>query len=44
VIAGNPNPGLLTVTIGRGSADGVLADMAVIAPAGIVGRIIGAPA
>jgi rod shape-determining protein MreC len=44
VIAGNPNPGMLTVTIGRGSADGVLADMAVIAPAGIVGRIVGAPA
>jgi rod shape-determining protein MreC len=44
VIAGNPNPGILTLTIGRGSADGVLADMAVIAPAGIVGRIVGAPA
>ena len=44
VIAGNPNPGMLTVTIGRGSADGVRADMAVITPAGIVGRIIGAPA
>jgi rod shape-determining protein MreC len=44
VIAGNPNPGMLTITIGRGSADGVRKDMAVIAPAGIVGRIIGAPA
>ena len=44
VIAGNPNPGLLTITIGRGSADGVQTDMAVIAPAGIVGRIIGTPA
>lgn len=44
VIAGNPNPGLLTITIGRGAADGVQKDMAVIAPAGIVGRIIGAPA
>ncbi len=44
VIAGNPNPGLLTITIGRGSADGVQKDMAVIGPAGIVGRIIGTPA
>jgi rod shape-determining protein MreC len=40
VIGGNPNPGMLTITIDRGSADGVLADMAVIAPTGIVGRII----
>lgn len=44
VIAGNPNPGMLTITIGRGSAEGVQKDMAVIAPAGIVGRIIGTPA
>jgi len=44
VIAGNPNPGMLTITIGRGSSDGVQKDMAVIAPAGIVGRIIGSPA
>lgn len=41
VIAGSPNPGMRTITIDRGSADGVLADMAVIAPAGIVGRVIG---
>jgi len=41
VIAGNPDPGMRTVTIDRGSGDGVLADMAVVAPAGIVGRIIG---
>ena len=41
VIAGNPNPGLLTVTVNRGSADGVQPDMAVIAPKGIVGRVIG---
>lgn len=41
VIGGNPNPGLVTVTIDRGSADGVQADMAVIAPQGIVGRIVG---
>lgn len=44
VIAGNPNPGMRTVTIGRGTADGVQANMAVIAPAGIVGRVIGTPA
>ena len=44
VIGGNPNPGMRTVTIDRGSADGVQADMAVIAPAGVVGRIIGTPA
>lgn len=41
VIAGNQDPVLRTVTIDRGSADGVLADMAVIAPGGIVGRVIG---
>jgi rod shape-determining protein MreC len=41
VIAGNPDPEMRTVTIDRGSADGVLADMAVIAPRGIVGRVIG---
>jgi rod shape-determining protein MreC len=44
VIGGNPNPGMRTITIDRGSADGVQADMAVIAPAGVVGRIIGTPA
>jgi rod shape-determining protein MreC len=41
VIAGNPDSVMRTVTIDRGSADGVVADMAVIAPGGIVGRIIG---
>ena len=41
VIAGNPNPGLMTVTVNRGTADGVQADMAVIAPKGVVGRVIG---
>ena len=44
VIAGNPNPGMRTITIDRGAADGVQADMAVIAPTGIVGRVIGVPA
>ncbi|HYT67044.1 MAG TPA: rod shape-determining protein MreC [Vicinamibacterales bacterium] len=41
VIAGNPDPVMRTVTINRGSGDGVSADMAVIAPGGVVGRIIG---
>jgi rod shape-determining protein MreC len=41
VIAGNPNPNLMTVTVDRGSADGVQADMAVISPKGVVGRVIG---
>jgi rod shape-determining protein MreC len=41
VIAGNPNPGLLTVTVDRGTADGVQPDMAVIGPKGVVGRVIG---
>lgn len=41
VIAGNPDPLMRTVTIDRGSADGVQADMAVIAPSGIVGRVLG---
>jgi rod shape-determining protein MreC len=41
VIAANPNPGLMTVTVNRGSADGVQADMAVIAPKGLVGRVVG---
>lgn len=40
VIAGNPDPVMRTVTIDRGSADGVQPDMAVIAPGGVVGRII----
>jgi len=40
VIAGNPDPAMRSVTIDRGSADGVVADMAVVAPGGIVGRVI----
>ena len=31
----------MTVTVNRGTADGVEADMAVIAPKGVVGRVIG---
>jgi rod shape-determining protein MreC len=46
VIGGNPNAmaGIREITIGRGTADGVQAGMAVMAPQGIVGRIIGQPA
>jgi rod shape-determining protein MreC len=46
VIGGNPNAmaGIREITIGRGSADGVQAGMAVMAPRGIVGRVIGQPA
>ena len=41
VIAGYVNPNILTVTIDKGSADGVLPDMAVISANGVVGRVIG---
>lgn len=41
IIAGNPNPGVRTVTIDRGAGDGVQENMAVIAPGGVVGRVIG---
>lgn len=46
VIGGNPNatPGIREITIGRGTADGLQAGMAVIAPRGIVGRVVGYPA
>jgi rod shape-determining protein MreC len=40
VIAGSANPGMMTVTIDRGSADGVIADMGVLASKGIVGRVV----
>lgn len=43
VIAGNPAPGVMQVTIDRGSADGVLTNMAVISGDGVVGRVIGQP-
>ena len=41
VIAGFANPGILTVTIDKGSADGVTENMAVITSNGVVGRTIG---
>ncbi len=39
VIAGSAIPEFRTVTIDKGTNDGVVQDMAVIAPAGVVGRI-----
>ena len=44
VIAGNPFPGVLTVNVDRGTADGVQPNMAVINLRGVVGRVIGQPA
>jgi len=46
VIGGNPNAiaGIREITISRGTADGVQPGMAVMAPRGIVGRVIGQPA
>ena len=43
VIAGDPSPGALTITIDRGTADGVHANLAVIAGGGVVGRVFGQP-
>jgi rod shape-determining protein MreC len=40
VIAGGASPDFRTATIDKGSSDGLLPDMAVISPAGVVGRII----
>ncbi len=40
VLAGNPAPGALIITIDRGSADGVRTDMAVLGHHGVVGRVI----
>ena len=40
VIAGGASPEFRTITIDKGTSDGLQPDMAVIAPAGVVGRII----
>jgi rod shape-determining protein MreC len=40
VIAGSASPDFRTLTIDKGTRDGLRPDMAVIAPAGVVGRII----
>jgi len=43
VMAGSPSPDSMMVTIDRGADDGVEADMAVIAAAGVVGRVVNRP-
>jgi rod shape-determining protein MreC len=40
VIAGGASPEFRTITIDKGTGDGLKPDMAVIAPAGVVGRVI----
>jgi len=40
VIASGASPDFRTMTLDKGSSEGLAADMAVIAPAGIVGRVI----
>lgn len=40
VIASGYSQGVRTITIDKGSADGLRADMAVIAPGGVIGRIV----
>ena len=40
VIAGGASPEFRTMTIDKGTGDGLAPDMAVLAPAGVVGRII----
>jgi rod shape-determining protein MreC len=44
VIAASASPEFRTVTVDKGTSDGVLADMAVLAPAGVVGRVTRATA
>lgn len=44
VIAGDATSWFRTVTINRGRSDGIEPDMAVLAPQGLVGRVIGRPA
>jgi len=44
VIAGGASPDFRTITIDTGSRSGLAADMAVVAPAGVVGRVIRAGA
>jgi len=40
IIAAGASPEFRTVTIDKGSGDGLVADMAVISPGGVVGRVI----
>ena len=39
VIGGSARPDLRTLTIDKGTGDGIVTDMAVLAPAGVVGRV-----
>lgn len=43
IVAGDATSWFRTVTINRGTSDGVAADLAVISPHGVVGRVIGQP-
>ena len=43
VIAGDATPWFRTLTINRGTADELHADLAVLAPSGVVGRVVGQP-
>jgi rod shape-determining protein MreC len=40
VLAGSASPEFRTITVGKGTSDGLRPDMAVIAPSGVVGRVI----
>jgi rod shape-determining protein MreC len=40
VIAGGASPEFRTITIDKGTGDGIAPDMAVISPAGVVGRVV----
>jgi rod shape-determining protein MreC len=40
IIGGAATPGFRTLTINKGTSDGIAADMAVLAPAGVVGRVV----
>jgi len=40
VVAGSASPEFRTISIDKGTQDGVQSDMAVLAPAGVVGRVI----
>lgn len=44
VVAGDATSWFRTVTIDRGTSDGIAPDMAVLSPRGIVGRVVGRPA
>ena len=43
VIAADATPWFRTLTVDRGTGDGVRPDLAVIAPKGVVGRVVGLP-